>query len=457
MVDFREWNTAGNTLLLQKNRYHMSLKTLLHPFVAILLLTASISASHAQPSNEEEAYHVAYGIDFGSPSAEAETAETLALLEMAKALSGIEDGKPALSAWFTPHKLRVEQSGLGGFIQLSNQTTERSFLLDTLSQTATEVPLATPKVYTDYVGDSLIFISSADAEIVFTEEQQTIAGYTCKKALLHMAAGDAVGDVSIWYTEELPQLYWGEYDYLERIPGLALKITAETNGMEIGIVATEIKKVMVTADWFDVPDGYTVTELEAFDDEWTDEWTDGDSAAVDVTWEDYELSDGRSWTDNGEQWGVADSLGNLLMPYTYDEVYEFSFDFAPVEKDGLTGLVDRHGELVFQPRYEQVFVASENRIWAATGGLFALLDIAENELAGPSYDVVGMYSHDRAVVSIDGKYGYVDTEGKLAIDLIYDSADLFIDGVATVTLNGETFEIDTEGKRVAASEAESLS
>ncbi len=409
--------------------------------LALLAALGAFSMCLAQSTDQVNAYKIAYEMAYGTPGDDDLDEETAALMELVAALSGTDDGQPVISAWVTPTKIRVEQRGLGGFVQVSDVPSETAFLLDTASLVATRVPLASPNIYTDYVGDSLVVVTSADAEVVFTDEVRTVAGYPCKQALLQISAEGTTQQIVVWYTEALPPLYWGEYDYLERIPGLALKIGTDATGAEIGIEASSVEQVMVDAAWFEVPDDYTLDD--AFEEASYD-------AGYEETYEtpDYELEDGRTWIDNGERWAVLDSLGEMVIPYTYEEVYGFTLGFAPMEKDGLFGMINRRGEEVFPATYENLIVAAADRVWVATNGLFGLVDTTGKELLKPTFDNAWPFSEELATVTKDGKYGFVDTNGKLVIPTRYEDAGMFVDGVAEVMLDGKVFHIGYDGKKI---------
>ncbi|ULT27928.1 hypothetical protein KUH03_15700 [Sphingobacterium sp. E70] len=66
-----------------------------------------------------------------------------------------------------------------------------------------------------------------------------IAGLSCKKATFNLAGSkDKQTEITVWYAENLPKLYWGTYDYLEKVPGAALSIGAEG----LGIKRRKLKK-----------------------------------------------------------------------------------------------------------------------------------------------------------------------------------------------------------------------
>ena len=72
-------------------------------------------------------------------------------------------------------------------------------------------------------GDSIKLASELPIKFV-DEQKKKIAGYTCKLAKI-IVNEDHTATIHIWYTEDLPQAYWGEYAYLNNIPGAALEIS----------------------------------------------------------------------------------------------------------------------------------------------------------------------------------------------------------------------------------------
>src|SRR5690606_37755596 len=72
---------------------------------------------------------------------------------------------------------------------------------------------------------------------LFPGEEKNIAGYTCKLANIELVEDvNQKYEVSIWYTEAIPSIYWGEYAYLKKVPGAALQIST----LGLGIVADSV-------------------------------------------------------------------------------------------------------------------------------------------------------------------------------------------------------------------------
>jgi len=234
-------------------------------FLAGLLISANFNSARAQEIKKVKAWIVNYEIAFDLPKKNTdelsdEDKKMIAMMELGRALSGTEEGKPLLKAYVTSSNMRVEQGGLLSSVQLSNLTDSISYTLDSSSKTAYRVPLASPKVSAEMVGDSLVVVSSADGKIRFTDDTTTIAGHVCRKALMAMEVGDNTQDIIIWYAENLPKLFWGEYDYLEKIPGLTMKVSTLTHGMEVGMKVTSLSEELVDDELFNVPADYTMED-----------------------------------------------------------------------------------------------------------------------------------------------------------------------------------------------------
>ena len=58
---------------------------------------------------------------------------------------------------------------------------------------------------------------------------------------------------------------------------------------------------------------------------------------------------------NGK-WGFIDTIGNLVIDFTYDDIvyYGFSDGFAGVKKDGKFGLIDKNGNVVIPFVYDGI-------------------------------------------------------------------------------------------------------
>lgn len=420
--------------------------------MSMLLTAACVYCLGAQESKKVKAWVIHYDFAFDIPDKKveemtSEEKQMMAMMELGKAFSGGEEGEALIKAYVTEQAMRVEQGGLIHSIQISNLLDSTSYNLYAATKTAYRVPLASPKISTDMVGDSLMVVSSADAKIRFTDDTMKIAGYLCKKALMGVSVGDTSQDVNIWYAEGLPKLFWGEYDYLEEIPGLAMKISTQTAGMGLGVKVSSVEEALVDDTLFNVPADYTIEDGFGFSTEedaadiYPAEEMEADSA-------DYELAAGYYWTDDGELWGVEDENGKVIVEPRYHDRYGYTAGLAPVSRDGLFGVVDKMGRELVPLQYDGAFVASENRIWVMKDGLYGLIDTDNHTIIPASYQTGSLFSDGLAFVQKEEKYGFVDEKGKVVIPFLYDEAAIFFDGRAWVKQGEEEFYINKEGKRI---------
>lgn len=229
--------------------FSKSKKITFNVILLLLILTAPIA--HAQ---KLKAWEITYASSVEVINKTAKISdEDKAAMEFLQALSSGKDDKPQLLCYVTLEKLRVEQNAMIPAVYLGNKKDSVCFVYSGSSKTAYKTLLAAP-AFID-LGDSVTVMGPDDYKISFESETQVISGITCKKAVIDMGA-----KMIVWYAENIPQLYWDKYAYLQRIPGCALSIQAEQNGFLIGIKATSVKEMEVNESLFNVPEGYEIIE-----------------------------------------------------------------------------------------------------------------------------------------------------------------------------------------------------
>lgn len=63
---------------------------------------------------------------------------------------------------------------------------------------------------------------------------------------------------------------------------------------------------------------------------------------------------GRAAVLSGNRWGVLDNLGNLIVPFQFEEISsQYSEGLAAAKRDGKWGFIDLRGEWVIQPIYDR--------------------------------------------------------------------------------------------------------
>ena len=136
----------------------------------------------------------------------------LAMVAM-MAMSFQEEGQPVAQAWVTKEKLRVNNSLFQKSYQITDKISQESYVVYPEYKTYTKTVPATDKLL-DIEGT---YTSASDLPFEIVEGQsKTIAGYSCKLAKITLALDSFATHIEIWFTDKLPNLYWGEYAYLEK-------------------------------------------------------------------------------------------------------------------------------------------------------------------------------------------------------------------------------------------------
>jgi len=195
--------------------------------------------------SKAEGYKIDYRVYLsGSDSATA---------ELQGAMVFWDEIKPFIRAYVTTEKIRVEQNGTQPYVQIVNFTDSTSFRYWTQVDSTKTVQLkeaTEPQLSFDPFSEE----PYVDAmTLTLTDSTQIIAGYPCTLARLYF--GKDV-EFQIWYVKNLPRLYFGKDDFLKKIPGLPLKITANTkkNNFGFGIMATSVEKLKIDTSLFDLPE-----------------------------------------------------------------------------------------------------------------------------------------------------------------------------------------------------------
>lgn len=346
------------------------------------------------------------------------------------------------------------------------------------------------------LGNNIMLASELPIE--FLTEEKVIAGYKCKLAKINIELEEESTSIEIWYSSEIPKIYWSDYYYLKNIPGGALEIT--TSG--IGISASEVSIENDTAI-FDIPENYMQLQ-EPFINSFP-----SDYGYSEDTMNEYEVAENRiAFIDEQTGlYGIKSNNGEIILEQNYTEILSYNNDLAIVtDHNYLSGVIDINGETVIPFHYETVshndadntflvsiegnfgILSSNNQIIIPTeytsltfldnnyaiacrGSLSGIIDSKNNiivpfnynnisEVVGDKFIVVDedykynlysinedkvatydliMYANEDNlfIVMHDSKYGYIDGQGKVIIPLQYSYASSFYQGTAAVLLQGQ--------------------
>lgn len=374
--------------------------------VFIFLLIFSCTWLHAQQTTFKIDYGFHVSEELKNIDFETETDEIKKELAMTAALAAmfLEGDQPVAELWVNDEFIRINSSGpMKNELQITNKTTGESFMLyPDLEQYS---PAATVSDKMLDMGDDFNFLSEMPVTYIDNQTKE-IAGYSCSLAQIHMKIeGQAEMSIDIWYSKDLPTAYWGEYPYLEQLPGAALEIS--TNGL--GVQATQIDKITAEENLFDIPSHYTLVEFYSEFDDYS---------------ESYELAEDRFiYTDEDSYLsGIMDADGNPMTEALYLSINPFQDGIAVASTaDFKYGALDLDGKVIIPFSYDYLQYDNSGKLFQFQNNeLYGLLDIDGKTILEPKYDYIGTFEFGKVVFINDEKYGILDSTGKEIIPATHD-------------------------------------
>lgn len=380
---------------------------------------------------QQKLYKISY--QFADP----ETGTDTSASEFIKILAG--NGDALMHAFISKDQMRIENLLFGKSVQISNISKGTSYLLDETNKTYSPTDLASGQlIETSNEGDNYAYSSDFEISLV-PNEKKNIAGIACQKALFNIAGSkDKQTEITVWYAAQLPKLYWGTYDYLEKVPGAALYV----GSAGLGIEANKVEEINFDQSLFEIPEGYEEGEAEA-------------------TVADSTLNDYLSWYQDPstEYFGVQDSLGNKLTPAKYTAIYSFIGDYAIVNDAAqMFGLINLHGKEVIPCQYESLSLETEGGPVVYMKDLkYGLLDTNGKILLQAKYDFISVPSSEYALFTEGEHIGVMDKKGTVLLPAKYETIADFKDNLALIIANQSYQLINKTGINLLKSEYEFLS
>lgn len=158
------------------------------------------------------------------------------------------------------------------------------------------------------------------------------------------------------------------------------------------------------------------------------------------------------------KFGFMDKKGNMIIPFKFDEVEDFSEGLCKVFIKGKYGYINKKGDVVVAARFDEGKPFKEKRaIVGMSKGLqdstfnviWGVIDTTGKQLETFIYSYADNYSDGLACVKKDSLYGFIDTDCNVAIDFKFKKAGSFAKGLAfAVDKDGIAGFIDKKGKFV---------
>ena len=138
---------------------------------------------------------------------------------------------------------------------------------------------------------------------------------------------------------------------------------------------------------------------------------------------------------SGEQWGMIDKTGKLIIPVEYDEIGN-TFNAS-----GVFGIKGESYGIIHNGTFKSIegadkvwnFKGDSGLTYARKGKKVGFVNSKGEWVIEPKYDKVKSFSNGLAPVAIGKKWGYINPKGETVIDLQYRDAEVFSnDGLAPV-------------------------
>lgn len=126
----------------------------------------------------------------------------------------------------------------------------------------------------------------------------------------------------------------------------------------------------------------------------------------------------RAAVRNNDLWGIIDTLGDTILPILYHDKtpkgmkYAYYDSLALVELNGHLGFVDLQGRLVIPFYFDQAFNFSQGLAAVRYNGRWGYIDTHGDIFLPFIFDIAGPFQYGRADVYFQGSYHAIDLNGR---------------------------------------------
>lgn len=170
----------------------------------------------------------------------------------------------------------------------------------------------------------------------------------------------------------------------------------------------------------------------------------------------------------GDQYGYANTAGELVIAAKYDYVSAFYQGLAEVGIDNLSGIIDKSGREVIPLRYPNIMRSQDGYfVVEDVQAKMAVFNQQGGQVLPAEYALISEYdtSHDVFTLFVDGAtvamkevyWGLIDEQGKEILPFEYERLSLLDNGWLIAGKDGKTGVIDRQGKVIIPFKYESLS
>jgi hypothetical protein len=127
----------------------------------------------------------------------------------------------------------------------------------------------------------------------------------------------------------------------------------------------------------------------------------------------------------GENVGLSDELGNIIIPVEYKEIKSiennYKYGYIVVNSENKYGIIDVNKKTILEAEYEDIKpIYSSNKYIVKEEGTYKLIDKEKNALLDTGFDDITEINGENITIIKNNKYGVITTTGEEKISAKYE-------------------------------------
>ena len=167
----------------------------------------------------------------------------------------------------------------------------------------------------------------------------------------------------------------------------------------------------------------------------------------DVFDECYDFSEGFAPVQLKGKWNFINTQGEILSQTWFDRCYDFSEGFAPVQLKGKLNFINTHGEIISQTWFEDCYDFHEGFATVKLNHQWNFINKNGEYLSKTWYEWCSEFNEGFAPVQLsDNEWNFINKKGKTISNTWYEHCNIFYEGFAQVVLKGKRNFINKNGE-----------
>jgi len=162
----------------------------------------------------------------------------------------------------------------------------------------------------------------------------------------------------------------------------------------------------------------------------------------------FEFNKGIATVKLNNKWGFIDKTNKEVISFKYDDIAKLSEDLVKVKLNNKWGAIDITGREVIDLKYDNLKQSDTGFLEVMLNNLIGLFDKKGNEIIPVKYHKIELVSNGLYAVCLYEKWGFTDLTGKEITSLKYNSWYDAREGMLGVEIGGKFGFVDNTGKEV---------